>query len=42
MDALFTIIGIVVILALFATMSVALGSDTRDGFTDGQNRLRAG
>jgi hypothetical protein len=34
MDALLTIIGTAVVLALFAVLSVAFGADTRDGFTE--------
>jgi hypothetical protein len=34
MDALFTIAGLIVILIVFAALSVAIGADTRDGFAD--------
>ena len=34
MDALFTIAGLIAILIVFAALSVAIGTDTRDGFAD--------
>ena len=34
MDALFTIIGTAVVLVVFAALSIAFGTDTRDGFTE--------
>ena len=34
MEALFTIAGIIAVLVVFAALSVAIGADSRDGFTD--------
>ena len=34
MEAVFTIIGTALVLVVFAALSIAFGTDTRDGFTE--------
>jgi hypothetical protein len=38
MEALLTIAGIVAVLVVFGALSVAIGTDSRDGYTDSPAR----
>lgn len=42
MDAFVTIVGLIAVLILFAALSLLVGSDSRDGFTDVSRTPTAG